>query len=257
MVGPSWTQRRHRAREVEIVISTALANFRDLGGLLTEDGRRTLPGILYRSDAPQPGDGRPPAAPVWPPALVLDLRSVDEPVHPHPLSADGTRVQLLPVLDRARPEAIADSNAVHEFSMVELYAAMTDLIGRLIGDALELAVNSQGPVLVHCAAGKDRTGVMVAVLLRAAGVIPEAIVADYALTTTRMPAVQRRLGLPPARAAAIAADYPHALIAPPEAVEAVLQIVDGSAGGTTGWLADHGVDSELVNRWRDRLLGPR
>jgi hypothetical protein len=57
-----------------MTIALGLCNVRDVGGLPTENGPTTRAGVLYRSDAPQPGD-RPPA---WPPRTVLDLRSTRE-----------------------------------------------------------------------------------------------------------------------------------------------------------------------------------
>ena len=55
-----------------------LANLRDVGGLHTVDGRTTRYGVLYRSDAPYHGDSRPAAVSIWPPAVVVDLRSLAE-----------------------------------------------------------------------------------------------------------------------------------------------------------------------------------
>jgi protein-tyrosine phosphatase len=83
---------------------TGLCNVRDVGGLPTEDGRTTRAGVLYRSDAPLPGDPTPAGIAAWPPRTVLDLRSSRErAAAPHPLAA-GTTVVLL--VDGQRTERI-------------------------------------------------------------------------------------------------------------------------------------------------------
>ena len=66
---------------------------------------------------------------------------------------------------------------------------------------------------MHCAAGKDRTGIVVALALREVGVTPEAIVADYARSADRIDAVQTRLSKRPAYAEELAGTDP----APPQA----------------------------------------
>ena len=67
--------------------------------------------------------------------------------------------------------------------------------------ALRSVARSEGAALVHCAAGKDRTGVVVAVALRAVGVRPEAVIADYAATGERIGPLLARLRRSPAYAA--------------------------------------------------------
>lgn len=67
-------------------------------------------------------------------------------------------------------------------SMIDLYRALPGWMGPRIRGLLECIATGKGPVVVHCAAGKDRTGVAIAVLLSALGVAHETIVADYLLT---------------------------------------------------------------------------
>lgn len=119
---------------------------------------------------------------------------------------------------------------------------------------LELLVAADGPTLIHCAAGKDRTGVLIAILLRAAGVTEDAIVADYVQTAGAMTSVRRRISSSDEEVAALIAQFPEAGLAPAEAITAVLQQVDGSPGGIAKWLTSHGVPAELLNVWRDKLV---
>lgn len=88
----------------------SLANFRDLGGLPTDDGRSTRHGVLYRADAPRPDDLAPVCAD-WPPALVVDLRSPDELDGTHPLAGPRTTVAPIPLLGTARPRTLAELQA--------------------------------------------------------------------------------------------------------------------------------------------------
>ena len=74
-------------------------------------------------------------------------------------------------------------------SPAALYPEMTERAARLAGPVLELLTGSAGADLVHCAAETDRTGVVVAVPLRAAGVRRDAVVGDYRRTTAAMAAV--------------------------------------------------------------------
>lgn len=229
-----------------------LANFRDVGGLPTDSGRRTRTGVLYRSDAPLPHDPAPAVA-AWPPVLVLDLRSADEPVDPHPLAAVGSRVHRFPLLAEARPRDLAELRARGELSMTTLYAEMVRRAAAIIRPVTELLVGADGPALVHCAAGKDRTGVLVALLLRAASVTREAIIADYVRTTENMRGVRLRLPAPDRELAAFTAEYPDIMTAPAPVIGAVLDLVE-SGGGVQDWLADAGVHPALLARWTDRLV---
>lgn len=172
-------------------------NFRDLGGLPTLDGGYVRPGRLFRSDFVHRPNGRDVTAlEDCRIGLVLDLRSSAE-MASHPnhywLSRDvevlsfdiGTDVRakgsfweiLREDASPARVEALIHS--IYRSIPASVAAALTVLFDRL--------VRPDGPaVLVHCTAGKDRTGVAVALLLHALGVTHEAIVADYLETCARV-----------------------------------------------------------------------
>ncbi|MFB9902615.1 tyrosine-protein phosphatase [Allokutzneria oryzae] len=235
-----------------------LVNVRDLGGLPTLDGRTTRAGVLYRSDAPHDGDEAP-DLPVWPPKLVVDLRATAE--HEgaaHPLAGQDTVVRRIPLLEAV----VADLNE----ASTPTSPAATDLAAVYVGmlkasaaefvEVLRLAAYSDGPVLVHCAAGKDRTGVATALMLSAVGVTREAIVADYVRTQANMDQVIARLtdgvllpegrDLEPVR---------HLFEAPARAMEAVLDRLESHPDGPTGWLDEHGVSPAVAARWTTRLLG--
>ena len=118
--------------------------------------------------------------------------------------------------------------------------------------ALSDIAEGPGAVLVHCAAGKDRTGVVVALALEAAGVEREAILADYLLTGERITAIMNRLRASPTYAADLEPHTDESRMPRAEALGGVLEALDAQFGGTEGWLAAHGFDPEPL---RERLRG--
>jgi len=238
---------------------TAPVNLRDLGGLATADGRRTRSGVLYRGDVPLPGDVAPAHVAPWPPRVVVDLRSRFEAEgRTHPLAGPDTVVHHVPLLDQpAQPQPEQPAPP----SLRDLYLGLLERSGTDLARAFRLVVagvadGAPGPVLVHCAAGKDRTGVVVALLLYAAGVRRDAIVADYVRTDRNMPLVLRRLsGEPATLPPGVDEDAVRQLVsAPAEAIEVVLTRLDEHPGGVHGWLCEHGVTRAELTAWATRFL---
>jgi protein-tyrosine phosphatase len=237
------------------VSAVGLCNIRDLGGLPTEDGRITRSGVLYRSDVPLPGDPEPDGIGVWPPRTVLDLRSpVEIAAVPHPLASGTTVVRPLPLIDDSAhagaATAVLPSGPEARAWFAGLYHRWLDEHPDRIVAAVTAAVQGPWPVLVHCAAGRDRTGVVTALLLRAAGVERAAVVDDYRRTednqeriVARLAATGRRI---PVRALAA--------LQTPEAIERVLDTVDEHPGGATGWLVAGGAPPGDLRRWTEHLL---
>jgi hypothetical protein len=233
-----------------------LVNLRDLGGLATEDGRRTRPGVLYRSEMPRIGD-RPPTALAWPPRTVIDLRSaVERGPGPHPLTALGSTVRVFPLLgEDAAPGRHSAASSAMAGGLRSLYAAMMEHAAPQLAAIVDIVASEPGPVLVHCAAGKDRTGVTVAVLLRLAGVVERDVLADYAATEANMPGVLRRMRgnplLPNTGSAKVDKELVGTSVA---AAEAVLAATGSHPRGVAGWLRDHGTSDASIQRWRARVV---
>jgi protein-tyrosine phosphatase len=120
-----------------------------------------------------------------------------------------------------------------------------------------LAAPDAGPALVHCAAGKDRTGVLVALVLDAVGVQRSAVLADYMLSAEQVPAMFRRWTT--AAGEPMPADLtPH--LPRVEVMATVLARLDaehgiGEVGGAAGWLRANGLDVADLDRLRGRLTG--
>jgi len=109
------------------------------------------------------------------------------------------------------------------------------------------------PVLFHCAAGKDRTGVLAALLLSLLGVPEEAIVADYVLTERALVPMMARLRASEPYAAMLAASDDEEQRPRPETMRAFLDWLSGH-GGADGWLLDHGVPQAELEEFRLAML---
>ncbi|SNQ46888.1 putative Tyrosine specific protein phosphatase [Frankia canadensis] len=234
-----------------------LVNLRDVGGLRTQDGRRTRAGVLYRSEMPKEGD-HPPASLAWPPPTVIDLRSAAERgPHAHPLAALGSTVRVFPLLgEDAGAGQHSATSAAMTGGLRSLYEAMLQHAAPQIAEIVEVAAAAPGPILVHCAAGKDRTGVTVAVLLRLADVLEADVLADYLATEANMPGVLRRLRGHALLPGGGSQDVDKELVrVSPVAAEAVLATTSAHPGGVAGWLRGHGTSDEAIRRWRERIIG--
>ncbi len=181
----------------------ALLNFRDVA---TSGGGPLRPGRLFRSAQPFHLDQADIAmvrdAGI---ATIVDLREPHEQVPPDwtPVETTGVRIVRVPVADQILPSADENapprgprlrSSSVAEGHQIlaDFYLAIIDRAGIRLGEVIE-AVADGGPALLHCAAGKDRTGTTVALLLDLIGTDHEVIVADFLRTNTAMPDILAQL----------------------------------------------------------------
>jgi protein tyrosine/serine phosphatase len=113
---------------------------------------------------------------------------------------------------------------------------------------------SQGAALVHCAAGKDRTGVVCALALEAVGVLREEVVADYARTGERLEGILRRLRSSTTYAADLDSRPADSHLPRAYIMDKFLTALDEDNGGAHGWLTSHGWTSDDDRSLRSRLI---
>jgi protein tyrosine/serine phosphatase len=221
------------------------ANTRDLGGLPVSGGGTIAPGVLLRSDNLQDltaADVR--ALQAIPLSYVLDLRTSVERAGtgPAPLDDVVDVVHLPLILEgdarASDPGAVLPDRWADGASGAYLHY-LADAPGS-IARAAALVASSTGASIVHCAAGKDRTGVLVAILLEAVGVPRDAVVADYALTNERIEQVYDRLVGSRTYADDVRRIGLDAHRVDPHAMETVLDVVDERWGGAAGYLQKAG-----------------
>jgi protein-tyrosine phosphatase len=234
-------------------------NVRDLGGHPIAGGGRTRYGAYVRADAL---DGLSDAG--WRALVdygvrtIVDLRRDDERTAdwPRDLPLVALHRPLTPAFDPEWERITRQSMGVEPPESTRLaYVQFLERYRTGFGEAVTTIAGADGggAVLFHCMAGKDRTGMIAALLLTIAGVERAAISADYALSGSNLRAVL-------ATWIAEAADEDDRTLrtrigaAPAEAMAGALDALDDRYGGAEGYLRAAGVDGDLIDRVRMRLV---
>ena len=252
-------------------------NFRDIGGIPMNDGGTTVAGVLYRSDALSaltPDDLEQLAAGDI--DTIVDFRTpFEQQMAPDRLPASRSfRTVELPLMEGALtglaqqamqsaqqagdPDAAARAiaDALQQLpTLAEVYEGMLEHAASAFAEAARTVANAVGAVLLHCTAGKDRTGVAVALILDAVGARREAIIADYTASERNLAgpwadgmfATVAKMGVPltPALTTFIAGS-------PPSAIEAALAFVD-ERGGSAAYLRSGGLTADELTALGARL----
>lgn len=248
-----------------------VVNMRDLGGLPTRDGRTTREGRLIRSDNLQDlseGDVRRLVDELGV-SDVVDLRSHVEyevtgagPLratalthHHHSLlredsDPDETIEQALAVRWGRQDHSPRDG-AFWARHYTGYLTARPDSVAA----ALAAVRDSTGATVVHCAAGKDRTGTVVGMALVVAGVPAEVVIDDYVRTAERLERIMDRLSSVEPYARTLPTHSLEDQLPRRESMEAVLAHLESEFGGAEGWLEAAEWSPEQVARLRDRLVG--
>ena len=220
----------------------SLLNARDLGGYPTLDGTVTRSRSLVRADdLAQLSPAGLEALADFGIETVLDLRWPEEiAAAPSPVPRQLPRVRYVSV------SLLADTPA--DWAKEAWKCTVLDRLQPRLKQALAaIAAAGPGPLIFHCVAGKDRTGVIAALILALADVVPAAIAADYAASSANLrdAYLDRYRGGDPAAII-------EAVRCPEDAVHNMLDYLD-RVGGTRGYLARIGLDADEIARLRDRL----
>jgi protein-tyrosine phosphatase len=230
-------------------------NFRDLGGYETADGRRVHWRRFFRAGGlSQLTEADREVLRALGIATVVDLRSTAE------WEAGRFPVEHLPVRFHHLPliEEILDPTRyeVVQGMLIARYREIADIGAANIARAVEIVADpASHPVVVHCLAGKDRTGVLVAVILSLLGVPDETVVADYALSQAAMAELRAR-----ARAAGrLDESRPSEMIeevfsAAPRTMEGLLAALRQDYGSVEGYARAAGVSAGTIDQLRRALL---
>jgi protein-tyrosine phosphatase len=250
-------------------------NVRDLGGLPTAEGRSVQPGRLIRADNLQDLSERDVRLLVDGIGVrsVADLRTGVEVAHegPGPLTdlddVDIRHLSLFPesgdatdvAADYGKPVVLPWQNREVALSgdrqgASAVYLSYLDDRADSIVAALRLIAASPGATIIHCAAGKDRTGTVIALALAEVGVTREAIVADYVRSAERIEAIFARLRATRTYADDLA-DADADKHAPKSAtMQRMLDAIEEEHGGVPAWLRTHGWTNEDAAALRSKLL---
>jgi protein-tyrosine phosphatase len=230
-------------------------NARDLGGLPTEDGRVVRRGMVFRADGVQRLDGADlEVARRLGLRTVIDLRTAGELERGRFPEALGADWYHLPLIEQMWSEQGFEATDGPVPFLRDRYLAMLVEGGASLARIVEL-VAAGSPSLFHCAAGKDRTGVVAALLLGLLGVSPTVIADDYHLSAASMQAMTEWMKASyPDAVDAMTSQPREYLEAPLEAMLAFLDAVDELHGSMLGLARSLGIDDALVARLRANLL---
>jgi protein-tyrosine phosphatase len=242
--------------EMRTLTFEGVFNFRDLGGYRGADGRTVRWRRLFRSDSlSRLARADREAFSALGVRTVLDLRR----------PAEVTRDGRVPDWDGLRWRHIHpdhpewshehwDERAGVARYLADRYAELADRGAAGLGTVLGIVADFRtAPVVVHCVAGKDRTGVVSALVLALLGVADDDIAADYALTQESAPRFAAWFRKTYPELAAIAPP-PYFTQTPPEAMLLFLAELRARYGSIEGYATEAGLSADQIDELRNHLL---
>jgi len=230
-------------------------NFRDLGGYAAAGGRSLRWRVLFRSDGLQHLTERDVTRVRDDLGIrdVVDLRSTREIRSDGRgrLADDAFRFHHVPLFDG---DVTAPPELAQELTLADRYILLAEMAKEPIARVITTIAESPAPAVYHCAAGKDRTGVISAILLGLLGVPDAIIVADYAATQENLDAIIDRLMASEGYQEMLEALPPDTLHAEPDTMVALLEKLRLNYGSMREYVRAIGVSDENVASLESRLL---
>jgi len=234
-------------------------NVRDLGGHPTGDGRATRFGAIVRADSVrQLSEGGWAELVAYGVATIVDLRGADE-LASDPAAELPVQVVHVPFFVHddeawAEVEAAAAAAPTAAAATRDVYLVFLERFRTNVASAVAaVAWAPEGTVVVHCAGGKDRTGLLTALLLRLAGVGRATIAADYGLSEERL-RPRTEAWLAEAETDAERERIRRVSGTPAEAMAGVLEELERRYGSVAAYLEAGGVTKAELDRIRERLV---
>ena len=226
-------------------------NVRDLGGLERHDGGQTARNVFWRGDSPHAISTdaiRDFAAARM--TTVIDLRQPSEcSAHPNPfLQRDGFSYHHVQLFAGESLQHLPET-------LQAFYVAVIAQCGAPLAHIVEHCAAAPAGVFFHCQLGKDRTGILSAILLLLAGVSEESILEDYALTADRIRNLTRELTLnPPAHMSP--QRYRDLLATHPSTLYVVLEHIRMQHGSIAAYLRAAGCSASAITRVQAKFCAP-
>lgn len=246
------TDRLHDSRFVPLA---GTLNTRDLGGLPLVGGGSTLPGRLLRSDCPFGlTDADLELLARLPLTTVVDLRQA------HELERDPSRLAGRPDVTVHHVEIWGHIDAAGDqpadvYDITAFYIAALNHAPPAFAEAVTHLANANGVALFHCTAGKDRTGLLAALMLEVVGVDRQTVIDDFALTHDRIDPLRVRLIEDAEQRGVARSDFERLLGATPDLLEPALAHLDERFGGALAYLEAAGVSEATFAALREKLVG--
>ncbi len=245
------------------VLLQGSVNFRDIGGYKTIDGKQVKRGVIYRSgtlDALTEQDLQ--TLLELNVTHIFDLRLDEEAEQQPDRLPSGAVYERTPIKAGSNPvtrvvSLMRNIDQLNEFVVNSYTKHLIDAEAQTYSSIFKMIAAEDGAAVIHCTAGKDRTGIGVALLLSALGVPDETIVADYSLSNRSYDvyyndavsqlAPLKKLGILPE-------DISCLLVSDPEYMRQSLRYLHENYGGGEGYFQKAGVDAATLEKLKARLL---
>ena len=243
-----------RSHEDRYVVLDGCYNFRDLGGYRADDGRRVRPGLTFRSDALHHLSEADVAhlRDALRVGAIIDVRSASElRMEPRsPLARPPVRYHHVPLF----PETTERERQELPATLGDRYLQILDFAAAPLAQVVQLIASSAEPLVFHCAAGKDRTGIISALLLSLLGVDEEQVIEDYVATSRNLGRIIARLRESPSYETIFTELPPETLHAEAETMRSMLEAARQRHGSMRGYAHGIGISDATIAQLEERLL---